>query len=49
MNSEQVLRGRVERCAQERQPANLVAVDFYETGDLMDVVDGLNHEALDGG
>ena len=49
VNSEQVLRGRVERCAQELQPANLVAVDFYETGDLMDVVDGLNHEALDGG
>jgi len=49
VNSEKVLSGRVDRCAQERQPVNLVAVDFYETGDLMSVVDGLNHQAPHGG
>jgi hypothetical protein len=49
VNSEEVLHGRADRCAQERRPANLVAVDFYETGDLMEVVDELNQQALDGG
>jgi hypothetical protein len=42
-NAEDVLLPRAERCAEERgQPVNLVAVDFFETGDLFDVVDRLN-------
>jgi len=50
VNSEQVLRGRADRCAQERrQPVNLVGVDFYETGALLDVVGELNRQALEGG
>jgi hypothetical protein len=47
-NSKDFLLGRTERCAQARgQPVNLVAVDFYETGDLLDVVDELNESADD--
>jgi hypothetical protein len=47
-NSRDVLLGRARRCAQERgQPVNLVAVDFYETGHLFDVVDELNQQALE--
>ena len=50
VNTEPVLGGRAERCAEERgQPVNLVAVDFYETGDLEKVVETLNHTAVDGG
>jgi hypothetical protein len=42
-NAEDVLLTRAERCAAERgQPVNLVAVDFYQSGDLLDVVDRLN-------
>jgi hypothetical protein len=42
-NAEDVLLPRAERCSTERgQPVNLVAVDFYETGDLFEVVDRLN-------
>jgi hypothetical protein len=44
-NGEEVLLPRAERCSAERgQPVNLVAVDFYESGDLLDVVDELNDE-----
>jgi hypothetical protein len=47
-NSKDVLLGRAERCGRERgQPVNLVAVDFYETGDLFGVVDELNQQALE--
>jgi len=50
VNSAELLQGRADRCAKQRgQPVNLVSVDFYETGDLMDVVDALNRQALDGG
>ena len=42
-NAEDVLLPRAERCSEERdQPVNLVAVDFYETGDLFEVVGQLN-------
>ena len=42
-NSEDVLLARAERCSEERgQPVNLVAVDFYESGDLLATVDELN-------
>ncbi len=42
-NAEDVLLPRAERCSEEReQPVNLVAVDFYETGDLFGVVGRLN-------
>jgi hypothetical protein len=42
-NTEHVLLGRAERCADERgQPVNLLAVNFYETGDLLNAVDRLN-------
>jgi hypothetical protein len=42
-NSAEVLRAQLERCAKERglRP-NLLAVDFYATGDLFAVVDELN-------
>ena len=34
---------RAERCSEDRgQPVNLVAVDFYESGDLFATVDELN-------
>ena len=42
-NSEEVLLARAERCSELRgQPVNLVAVDFYENGDLLATVDELN-------
>jgi hypothetical protein len=42
-NVEDVLLARAERCSEERgQPVNLVAVDFYESGDLLATVDELN-------
>ena len=42
-NSEDVLLARAERCSEERgQPVNLVAVDFYESGDLLATVAELN-------
>ena len=42
-NDEDVLLSRAERCAEDRgQPVNLVAVDFYGTGDLFATVDDLN-------
>jgi hypothetical protein len=42
-NAEDVLLPRAERCSEERQqPVNLVAVDFFETGDLLGVVGQLN-------
>ena len=44
-NSEDVLLARAERCSEERgQPMNLVAVDFYESGDLLATVDELNSQ-----
>jgi len=43
VNHEDVLLARAERCAEERdRPVNLVAVDFYESGDLIPTVDELN-------
>ena len=42
-NTEDVLLARAERCSEDRgQPVNLVAVDFYESGDLFATVDELN-------
>jgi hypothetical protein len=42
-NTEEVLLTRADRCAGERgQPVNLVAVDFYERGDLLPTVAALN-------
>jgi hypothetical protein len=42
-NAEEVLLARAQRCAEERgQPVNLLAVDFYATGDLLATVDELN-------
>ena len=42
-NAEDVLLTRAQRCSEERgQPVNLVAVDFYESGDLFATVDELN-------
>ena len=42
-NAEAVLLTRAERCSEKRgQPVNLVAVDFYESGDLLATVDELN-------
>jgi hypothetical protein len=42
-NAEDVLLSRAERCSAERgEPVNLVAVDFYESGDLFASVDELN-------
>ena len=42
-NTEDVLLARAQRCSEERgQPVNLVAVDFYESGDLFATVDELN-------
>jgi len=42
-NADDVLLPRAQRCAEQRgQPVNLVAVDFFETGDLFEVVDRLN-------
>ena len=42
-NAEDVLLPRADRCSEERdQPVNLVAVDFYETGALFEVVGQLN-------
>ena len=44
-NDEDVLLSRAERCAGDRgQPVNLVAVDFYGTGDLFATVDDLNDD-----
>jgi hypothetical protein len=39
VNAREVLRERLERCARERgRPVNIVAVDFYRSGDLLAVV-----------
>ncbi|HEU5301333.1 MAG TPA: hypothetical protein VFW06_03735 [Acidimicrobiia bacterium] len=47
VNSETVLGARAERCRTERGLLpNLVAIDFWETGDLFDVVTQLNERAL---
>jgi hypothetical protein len=44
MNTEQVLTDRVERCQRERgRKATIVAVDWFDEGDLLDVVDQLNN------
>ena len=44
-NTEDVLLARADRCSEERgQPVNLVAVDFYESGDLLPTVDELNDQ-----
>jgi hypothetical protein len=43
VNAKEFLLGRAERCAEERDIVpNLVAVDFYKTGDLFRVVEELN-------
>ncbi len=43
VNASAVLGARTERCTQERnRHVNIVAVDFYNHGDLFEVVDGLN-------
>jgi hypothetical protein len=49
-NTEEVLLPRAERCSEARgQPVNLVAVDFYERGDLFSAVDELNAQLARGG
>jgi hypothetical protein len=46
VNSYEVLLARARQCAQERgHLPNIVAVDFYKTGDLVRVVDQLNGTA----
>lgn len=46
VNAYEVLLGRARQCAQERgHLPNIVAVDFYKTGDLVRVVDQLNGTA----
>jgi len=43
VNANAVLGERTERCAQERnRHVNIVAVDFYNHGDLFEVVHRLN-------
>jgi hypothetical protein len=43
VNAREVLEPRVEECRAERGLLpNFVAVDFYDQGDLFDVVDDLN-------
>ncbi len=43
VNARDVLLPRLERCARERgRPVNIVAVDFYRSGDLLAVVAELN-------
>ncbi|WP_460797158.1 hypothetical protein [Nocardioides pacificus] len=43
VNSREILLSRVEKCAAERNRLpNFVAVDFYDQGDLLDVVDTIN-------
>ncbi len=43
VNEASVLLDRVEECERERgMRPNLIAVDFYERGDLFEVVDRLN-------
>lgn len=43
VNREDVLLARAERCSEERgRPVNLIAVDFYDSGDLFPTVDELN-------
>ena len=43
VNSRDVLLSRLEKCRAERgRMPNFVAVDFYDQGDLFDVVDTLN-------
>lgn len=42
-NAQSLLQGRAQACAEQWQhPVNLLAVDFYDTGDLFAVVDALN-------
>jgi hypothetical protein len=41
-NSRKVLLARAQKCAEDRQKPNLIAVDFYDRGDLFAVVDELN-------
>jgi hypothetical protein len=44
---ERTLLGRAHRCARQRGlPVNLIAVDFYDQGDLLEVVDELNGEQI---
>ena len=43
VNATDVLLPRARRCADERDRVpNIVAVDFYSAGDLIEVVDELN-------
>ncbi len=43
VNTYDVLMGRARECERERgQMPNIIAVDFYKTGDVMQVVDALN-------
>ncbi len=44
INAEAFLLDRARRCTKERRhPVNIIAVNFTETGDLLTVVDTLNH------
>ncbi len=46
INAREVLEARVEQCRQQRgKVPNVIAVDFYRTGDLVDVVRDLNRSA----
>ena len=43
VNGTDVLGDRIDTCARlRRQAVNLVAVDFYESGDVLSVAQGLN-------
>jgi hypothetical protein len=48
VNQYSFLLGRARKCSDERQHLpNLIAVDFYQTGDLLTVVNKLNRVAQD--
>ena len=43
MNAAEPLLARIRRCARERDgTVNMIAVDFYATGDVIDVAEELN-------
>jgi hypothetical protein len=49
VNGYAFLLARTEKCAAERgHLPNIVAVDFYRTGNLMDVVNRLNRVQFEG-
>ena len=50
VNDEDLLRDRLETCTEERELfPNLVAIDYFAQGDVLDVVDELNGVVRDRG